>query len=145
MERTTKKEKEASTGLDFESSLARAMALSGSAIILPGLVLSAIFGGWKGILGAFAGFLVASAHSVAVILILRWAFSKPAQVLPTILMASYFCRLVVLAGVLYGLTFLKFLNIIAMLTCFLVLYVAHTLSEIVLAYRSFGALTKGGE
>jgi len=110
-------------------------------VIAPvGIVLSWVFGGGEGALGAAAGFAVAAVHSVVVIVVLRWAVRKPPMMLPSILMISYFVRLVLLAGVLWGLHFIKAFNMIALLSCFMALYVAHTGLEVYFAWKSLGVV-----
>lgn len=119
------------------------VAIAGAAIIPIGLVLSAVFAGWKGFLGAVAGFALASMNVLAVVYILRWAIDKPLQMLPAILSGSYFVRLLVLVAALFGLTRIEALNAIALLSSFLALYLAHTTIEVVIAWRSLGVLQKG--
>lgn len=128
----------------FEGSLARAMAIASGAVIPPGLALSAVFGGLPGFAGALAGFGVASLHSAAVIWIMKWARSKPPRIFPTLLWGSYFARIFILLAALYGLHFIKALNMVALLCCFLALYLAHTGSEILLAWKSFGVSSGRG-
>jgi hypothetical protein len=123
---------------EFEGKLARGMAVSSGFVVPFGLLLSGISGGWRGLVGALVGFSVAALHSIAVITILRWALSKPPGLLTTIIMSSYFARLLLLAGILYGLTLIKGLNVIAMLSCFLALYLAHTTVEVLVAWKSLG-------
>lgn len=127
---------------DFEKTLATAMAITGGVVIPPGLILSAVFGGLSGFLGAFVGFTVATLNTIAVVFTIRWAMKKPIQMFPSILAAGYFLRLIVLAGILYGLTLVDALNIIAMLSCFLALYLAHTAVEMILTWKSLGMVSK---
>lgn len=127
---------------EFQRTMVKAMAITGVVIIPVGLVLSAVFAGWKGFLGALAGFALASINTLAVIYVLKWAMGKPLQILPAILSSSYFARLLVLAGSLYGLTRIEAFNIVAMLLCFLVLYLAHTTVEMVMAWKSLGIMQK---
>lgn len=126
----------------FRGSTATAMAVAGGVVIPVGLVLSGVFGGWRGLASAFIGFAVASAHAIVVIRVLSWAIRKPPRWLPLILMVSYIVRLAVLFGILYGLHFAKALNMIALLSCFLALYIAHTAVEIFSAWRAFGTVIK---
>jgi hypothetical protein len=77
-----------------------------------------------------------------VIGILSRALKKHPRWLSSILMASYVGRLAVLFGILYGLHFAEALNMIALLSCFLALYIAHTAVEIFFAWRVFGAIVK---
>lgn len=130
--------------VDFQAALARGMAIAGTAVIPPALVLSGVFGGWRGLAGSFVGLGIASLHSIVVIRVLKWALGKPPQMMPTIVMLSYFGRLIVLAGILYGLTFVKALNPFAMLGSFLALYLAHSVVEVTVAYKSFGVILKKG-
>ncbi|MBN2169357.1 MAG: hypothetical protein JW738_08940 [Actinobacteria bacterium] len=130
---------------NFEKSLATAMAIAGGVVIPAGLVLSSIFGGLSGFLGAFAGFTVATLNSLIVVFLLKWAMKKPVEILPSILMGSYFLRLLVLAGILYGLTCVESLNTIALLSCFLALYVSHTAVEMFLAWKSLGVASRKGD
>ena len=118
------------------------MAITGGVIIPPGLIISAVFGGLSGFLGAFVGFTVATLNTLVVVFTLRWAIKKPIQMLPSILMAGYFLRLIALAGILYGLTLIDAFNMIALLCCFLALYLAHTAVEMILAWKSFGIVSK---
>lgn len=127
---------------DFQAGLAKAMAIAGAVVIPPGLVLSGVFGGWKGLAGAFVGFGVASLYTVLMVLILKWALKKPPRMIQSILIASYFGRLVLLAGILYSLHFIKALNMVALLLCFLALYIAHTGVEMYFAVKSFGVVMK---
>lgn len=120
------------------------MAVAGGVVIPPGLILCSVFGGVSGFLGAFAGFAVATLNSLIVIFVLKRAIRKPVQMLPSILMGSYFIRLVALVGILYGLTFIDALNSIALLSCFLALYVSHTTVEVFLAWKSLGTVSKTG-
>lgn len=126
----------------FRSSTATAMAIAGGVVIPVGLVISGVFGGWRGLASAFIGFAVASAHAIVVIRALSWALKKPSRWLPSILMVSYMVRLAALFGILYGLHFAKALNMIALLSCFLALYTAQTAVEIFFAWRAFGAVIK---
>jgi hypothetical protein len=125
-----------------KSSLATAMAVASGVVIPVGLVLSGVFGGWRGLASAFIGFAVAGAHTIVVIRVLSWSLKKPYQWLPSILMVSYIGRLAVLFGILYGLHFAKALNMIALLLCFLALYIAQTAVEIFFAWRVFGSVMK---
>jgi MFS family permease len=126
----------------FSSSIATAMAIAGGVVIPVGLVLCGILGGWRGLASAFIGFAVAGAHAIAVVWVLSWALKKPPRWLPSILMMSYIARLAALFGILYGLYMAKALNMIAVLLCFLALYIAQTAVEIFFAWRAFGAVLK---
>lgn len=130
---------------EFEKSLARAMIIVGACVIPPGLALAAILGGVRGFVGGLVGFAVAALHSVAMMAILKWALRNPIRMLPSILMASYFGRLIVLAGVLYGLHFVSALNMIALLSCFLALYISHTAVEMYYVSKSLGFASKSGD
>lgn len=126
----------------FEASFARVVAIAGAVVIPPGLLVSGLVAGWRGLAGAFVGFAVASLNTYAVTMVLKWSLGRTPSQLPSILMASYFVRLLLLAGILIGLSFVKALNTLALLSCFLVLYIAHTTTETVLAYKAFGTVLK---
>lgn len=140
-DREEREEKENKTGL-FERSLTTAMALAGSAIVTPGLILAAAIGGKKALLGAFVGFGIAGLHAFVVFRFLKWALRKPPRMLSSLLMASYLGRLVALGAIFYGLHFIKALDMLTMLCCFLALYIAQTVVEIAYAYKAFGTLLK---
>ena len=131
----------------FRSSTATAMAVAGGVVIPVGLVLSGALGGWRGLASAFIGFVLASALAIVNIVILSWAVKKPVRWLPSILLVSYTVLVIVLFGILYGLHFAKALNMIALLSCFLALYIAHSSVEIFFAWRVLGTVVKstGGE
>lgn len=130
---------------DFHKSLAMGMLVSAAVVVPVGLVVAGLIGG-KGVLaGAAVGFALAAVHSVVVIRVLVWALKKPPQVLPAVLMASYFARIAALAAVLYGLHFVKALNMFSLLISFLVLYTAHSAIEIAYAFKSYGAVLKRGD
>ena len=132
----------ANASASFRSSIATAMAIAGGVVIPVGLVLCGIFGGWRGLASAFIGFAVAGAHAIVVVWVLSWALKKPPRWLPSIIMVSYIVRLAVLFGILYGLYMAKALNMIAVLSCFLALYIAQTAGEIFFAWRAFGVVIK---
>ena len=128
---------------EFNRKLAGGLAIAGAAIIPPGLILSAILAGWKGFAGSLVGFAVASLNTVVSMSILKWMMDKPPNIVPTVMMMTMWGRLLVLAAVLYGLTFVKAINTLAMLFSFLALFMAHSAVEIFYAYRFFGAELKG--
>ncbi len=107
-----------------------------------GLALAWILGGGSALVGGVAGFTVAALHSALMIVTLKWALKKPPETLPSILMASYFGRLIALAVVLYGLHFIAALDMMALLLCFLALYLTHTGVEIFYAWKAFGFSSK---
>ena len=127
---------------EFERVLSKAMVIAGVIVVPPGLVLAWVLGGTRGLTGGLVGFAVAALHSVALVSILKWALKKPPEMLPSMLMASYFGRLVMLAVVLYGLHFIKALNMMALLFCFLALYLTHTGVEVYYAWKAFGFSSK---
>lgn len=126
----------------FRRSTATAMAMAGGIVIPTGLVLSGVFGGWKGLASAFIGFAVASAYAIVAMRVLSWAVKKPPQWLLPIQLVSYVIRLVLLVGILFALHFAKALDMIALLSCFLALYIAQTAVEMFFARRAFGAVIK---
>ncbi len=127
---------------EFEGALPKAMAISGAIVIPPGLVLAWVLGRGSALVGGLVGFTVAALHSVVLVVTLKWILKKPPERLPSMLMASYFGRLIALAVVLYGLHFITALNMIALLLCFLVLFITHTGVEIVYAWKAFGVSSK---
>lgn len=116
-----------------------AMAGAGAVIIPVGLTLSGIFAGWKGLAGSFVGFGLVALNAVAALATVRWALGKPASFMPVLLLSTMWGRLLVLAGALFGLRYVKALEPLAMLLSFLALFVAYTGIEVVYAYRAFGA------
>jgi hypothetical protein len=108
-------------------------------------VLSGVLAGWKGLAGSLVGFGVASLYTASSISILKWALKKPVDIMPTILMVTMWGRLLVLAGILFGLTYVRALNSVAMLFSFLALFTAYTAVEVVYAYRAFGVIMKAGK
>ncbi len=129
---------------DFTRRIASAMAVTGGVIIPVGLVVSGIFAGWRGLAGSFVGFGVASLHTVAALALLKRVVVKPARIMPVLLMATMWGRLLVLAAVLFGLTYVRALNSVAMLFSFLAMFIAYTTVEVIYAYRAFGFLTRSG-
>lgn len=117
----------------------RTMIVSGVVVVPLGLILSSLFAGIHGFAGAMVGFAVATLNSLAVFKILDWVLKKPPQVLSGLLTASYFVRLVILAGILWGFHFVEFLHTISLLSCFLALYLAHSAVEMFSAWKSLGA------
>ena len=107
-------------------------------MIPAGLVLAWILGRGSALVGGLVGFTVAALHSVLLVVTLKWALKRPPEMLPSVLMASYFGRLTVLAVVLYGLHFIAALNMIALLLCFLALFITHTGVEVFYAWKAFG-------
>lgn len=130
---------------DFQKSLIRSMLISAAVVVPVGLVIAGLIGGEGVLAGAAVGFALAVVHSVIVVRVLAWALSKPPQMLPSIMMASYFARVAALAAVLYGLHFVKALDTFALLIAFLALYITHSAIEIAYAFKSFGILLKNGD
>lgn len=127
---------------DFTKDLSRAVLIAAAFIIPVGLILSGVFGGWHGLAGGAVGFGVAILNCVLALWLLKFALKKPTQAMPGILMASYMGRLIVIAGVLTGLYYVKTLNIVAVVACFGAMYIAQIGLEIFFAWRSFGIITK---
>lgn len=127
---------------DFSRKMATAMGVAGAVMIPLGLVLSGVFAGWKGLAGSFVGFGVASVYTAASISILKWALKKPADMMPTLLMATMWGRLLALAAVLFGLTYVHALNSVAMLSSFLALFITYTVVEVVYSYKAFGFILR---
>ncbi len=126
---------------DFTRSLSRGVLIAAAILIPIGLILSGIFGGGKGLAGAAVGFGIAVLHSVLAIWILKYALKKPPSLMPAILMASYFVRLVLIVGVLIGFYYVKSVDIVALVACFGSLYLVQIALEVFLAWRSFGITT----
>jgi hypothetical protein len=59
-----------------------------------------------------------------------------------LLMGVTWGRLLVLAGVLFALTYVSALNALAMLLSFLALSVLYTGIEVIYAYKAFGVMTR---
>jgi hypothetical protein len=129
---------------DFSRRMAGAMGIAGAVILPLGLVLSGVLAGWKGLAGSFVGFGVASVYTAASISILKWALKKPADMMPTLLLVTMWGRLLVLAAVLLGLTYVHALNSVAMLFSFLALFIAYTVVEVVYSYKAFGLILRAG-
>lgn len=102
------------------------------------LIVSSVFGKWRGLAGAGVGLFIAGAHSFVAVRIVIWALGKPPQMLPVLLLGSYAVRIILIAGILYGIHFIKAFDMIWLLLSFLALYVSHIASEMVCAWRSFG-------
>ncbi len=130
---------------EFTGKMAGGMAIAGAVIIPLGLIISGVFGGWKGLAGSFVGFAVASLNTAAAMATLKWVMKKPAGLMPTLMLATMWGRLLVLAGALFGLTYVKALNTLAMLFSFLALFMAYTVIEFIFAYKGFGAILKSGK
>jgi|BarGraNGADG00312_1021997.scaffolds.fasta_scaffold01554_5 hypothetical protein len=126
----------------FNRGLAQAVAIAGAAIIPAGIIISVVFGGWRGLAGAFVGFGVASLYTIAAIATVKWALKKPIQTMPTVLLATVMGRLVAVVLVLFGLTYATAINLVAVYSCFLALFLAYTILEITFAWRTFGVLFK---
>ena len=124
----------------FNRNLALALAMAGGGVIPVGLVLCGVFGGWKGLAGAFVGFGVASLYSVSALWSLKLALSRPLQRMSVILMVSFVSRLLLAAAVLFGLTFVTAVNRVAVFACFSALFLCYTTLEVVFAWKTFGVL-----
>jgi hypothetical protein len=129
---------------DFTRKMATAMGIAGAVIIPLGLVLCGLLAGWKGLAGAFVGFGVASIYTATSIAVLKWALKKPSDIMPALLMATMWGRLLVLAAVLLGLTYVHALNAVAMLLSFLALFIAYTVVEVAYSYKAYGFILKAG-
>lgn len=128
----------------FNQRMAVGVSIAGAVIIPIGLILSGVLAGWRGLAGSFVGFGVASLNTIAVMRTLKWALSKPLSVMPTILMATMWPRLILVAALLFGLTYVRALDTLAMLLSFLALFFAYTNLEAVYAYRAFGFILRPG-
>lgn len=126
----------------FNRGLAQAMAIAGAGIIPVGVLLSTVFGGWRGLAGAFVGFGVASLYTVAALSTVKWGLKKSLQSMPTVLLVMFLVRLVAVVLVLFGLSYATAINRVAVYSCFLVLFLAYTVLEITYAWRTFGVLFK---
>ena len=127
---------------EFEGALPKAMVRSGAIGIPPGLGLAWILGRESALVGGLVGFTVAALHSVVLVATLKWALKKPLEMLTSVFMISYIGRLTALAVVLYGLHFIEALNMMAVLLCFLALYITHTGVEVFYARKAFGFKNK---
>jgi hypothetical protein len=128
---------------DFTRSLSRAVLIAAAIEIPIGLVLSGVFGGWHGLAGSAVGFGLAVGQAALAIWILKYALKKPPEMLPGLLMASYFGRLVLIVVVLIGLYYVKALDIVALVSCFGALYLTQITMEMFYAWRNFGLVMKG--
>ena len=129
---------------DFNRKMATGVAVSGAILIPLGLLLCGVFAGWKGLLGSCVGFVLASLSAAAAMWSLKWALSKPVDVMPIVLMGTMWPRLIAVAAILYGLTYVHAFNTVALLASFLGLFVAYTILEAVFAYKAFGLIMRGG-
>jgi hypothetical protein len=135
----------AAISADFNRKMAAGVAVSGAILIPLGLLLCGVYAGWKGLLGSFVGFVLASMNAAAAMWLLKWALSKPADVMPIVLMGTMWPRLIAVAAILYGLTYhVHAFNTTALLASFLALFVAYTILEAVFAYKAFGLIMRGG-
>lgn len=126
---------------DSTRSIVVAMLVSAAIVIPLGMLLALLVGGDGVVAGAAAGFGVAMAHTIAFISVLKWVLRKPPDKLTYMMMASSGIRLVILAAVLFGLSLIKALNMVALLAAFLSLYLVHTSLEFVYAWKSFAKAT----
>jgi hypothetical protein len=125
--------------------MATAMAIAGAVIIPVSLIISGIFAGWKGLAGAFVGLAVASLNTVLAFATIRWVVKKPPAVMPTLMLGVMWGRLILLCGVLFGLTYVKALDTLCLLFSFLALFIAYTVVEVVFSYKGFSTLVKSGK
>ncbi|MBU1669742.1 MAG: hypothetical protein KKF41_03210 [Actinobacteria bacterium] len=116
--------------------LATLMAITSGVVIPPGLVLSAVFAGWKGFAGALVGFAIASLNTVASLAIIKWSLKKPPEMIPWMLISSLWGRLAVLGLSLYLLTLISAFNKYTLVFCFLALFLAHSGVEVASAWSS---------
>ncbi len=126
----------------FNKGLARAVAIAGGVIIPVGLILSVVFGGWRGFAGAIVGFGLASLYAIAAFASLKWALKKPPAAVPLAVLATFTGLMVAVALALYGLTFATAINRVAIYCCFAALFIAYTVLEVVFALRTFGVSLK---
>ena len=129
----------------FNRGLAQAVAVTAAVIIPVGLILSSVFGGWKGFAGALVGFGVASLYSMGSFASLKWALGKPPAAVPTAVLATFTALTVAVAAVLYGLSFATAINRVAIYCCFAALFIAYTALEVIFALRTFGISLKKPE
>lgn len=130
---------------DFAAPMKKTMLIAMAFVVPPGLLLCGLLGKGKGLAGAAVGFAVAAAYTFFVVYSTQWALKKPVNMLPTILMLSYLLRIIALAAILWGLHYIDALNMIALLGCFLALFITESAVEVFYVYRSFGVLTKKPE
>lgn len=126
----------------FNRMLARAIAISAGVIIPAGLLISGIWGGWRGLAGALVGFGVASAYTVAALWMMRWALGKPAERILPILSITLVVRLLAVGVTLFALMSVSALNKYAFGFCFLALFLDYTILEAFCAWRTYGLLLK---
>lgn len=136
---------ESDPGERMEGRLATWMAIAGAVVIPPGLVLSAVFGGWKGLLGGLVGFGLASLNTMASLALIKWALKKPPEMITWVLISTLWGRLAVLAVSLYLLTLLSALNKYALVFCFLALFLAHSGVEVASAWSSARVLLRSAK
>ena len=129
----------------FNRGLARSVAISGGVIIPVGLILSSVFGGWRGFGGAMVGFGLASLYAIAAFASLNWALKKPPTAVPTAVLATLTALMVAVALALYGLSFATAIDRVAIYCCFAALFIAYTVLEVVCALRTFGVSLKKPE
>ncbi len=130
----------------FAKSLIRSMIIAALIITPVMLVISGVFGKWRGLAGAGVGLFIAGIHSFVALRIVIWALGKPPQMLPMVLLGSYAVRIMAIAAIIYGVHFIKALDMIWLLLSFLALYIAHVAAEMACAWKSFGfAATSPGK
>jgi hypothetical protein len=126
----------------FSRKIVVALAIASAAMVPIGVILSGVLAGWKGVAGSIVGFGLAYLYAAASIYMLKWVLRKPANMIAPLLMGVTWGRLLVLAGVLFALTFVSALNSVAMLLSFLALSVLYTGIEVIYAYKTFGFMTR---
>ncbi len=136
---------ESDTGEGMEKRLATWMAIAGGVVIPPGLVLAAVFAGWKGVAGGLVGFGLASLNTIASLAIIKWALKKPPETIPWVLVSTLWGRLAVLAVSLYLLTLVSALDKYALVFCFLALFLAHSGVEVAGAWSSARVLLRSAK
>ena len=130
---------------DFSRKMAVAIAIAAAVVIPIGVILSGLLAGWKGVAGSSVGFGLACLYTAASVYMLKWVLDKPVNVIPTTLMAATWGRLLVLAGLLFGLTYVSALSTLAMLCSFLALFIVYTVVEVVYAYKAFGLMLRSAK
>lgn len=130
---------------EFTRKMATAMAITGAVIIPVGLIISGVVAGWKGLAGSFVGFGVASLNTVLAFVTIKWASKKPPSVMPALMLGVMWGRLLALGAVLFGLTYIKAINTLAMLFSFLALFIAYTVVEVVFSFKGSAAILKSGK
>lgn len=121
----------------IERRMAWAIAMAGGTVIPLAIILSAIFGGWAGAAGSFAGLGVASLNAAAAVWSLRRSLSLPVNRIPVSIFLMIWPRILVLSGLLYLLTRVDALEPVALLSSFLALFIAYTAVEAFVVWGAF--------